>query len=165
MFLTEKDYSQVIRFVPVTTIDLCVINKKKILLGRRNNPPAKDYFFVPGGRIYKNETLDKAFDRIIKDELGSKTNKFVNKKFLGTYQHFYKDNFLGTEEFDSHYIVLAFIVLFEEFIFEDDEKINQHSEFVWFNKKVDKSNKIENKIHPYVKDYLKHPSLISFMQH
>ena len=90
MFLEEKIYANILKSVPVVTIDLCVIHKNKILLGKRNNPPAKNYFFVPGGRIFKNETLDQAFDRIIEFELGSKVGNFLSKQFLGTYEHFYK---------------------------------------------------------------------------
>ena len=41
------------------TIDLCITNNEKILLGKRNNPPAKNFYFVPGGRI-RNQNLLKS---------------------------------------------------------------------------------------------------------
>ncbi len=50
----------VVENTPLFAIDLVVINsKQQILLGKRVNAPAKDYWFVPrGGRVYKNETLE-----------------------------------------------------------------------------------------------------------
>ena len=32
--------------------------KSEILMGIRSNNPAKDFFFVPGGRILKNENIE-----------------------------------------------------------------------------------------------------------
>ena len=36
MFLEEKIYANILKSVPVVTIDLCVIHKNKILLGKEN---------------------------------------------------------------------------------------------------------------------------------
>ena len=40
----------------------------------------------------------------------------ILKNLIGIYQHFYEDNFLGNKEFDSHYIVLAFKLVFDEIV-------------------------------------------------
>ena len=48
---------------------------RKILLGKRKNPPAKNFFFVPGGRIFKSELKKHAFKRILKNELGFSLGK------------------------------------------------------------------------------------------
>ena len=60
MFLNKSDFSNVIKNTPMISIDLCVIKNKSILLGERINPPAKKFYFVPGGRIFKNESLKDA---------------------------------------------------------------------------------------------------------
>lgn len=44
--------------------------KNQILLGQRKNAPAKDDWFVPGGRVLKNEPLEQDFKRVSKNELG-----------------------------------------------------------------------------------------------
>ena len=57
-FLNKQAFTEVIDRTPLVSIDLVVENEKgEILFGLRKNRPAKDYWFVPGGRILKNETL------------------------------------------------------------------------------------------------------------
>ena len=60
MFLTDKEFENVIKKTPMIAIDLCITDENKILLGKRINPPAKNYYFVPGGRIRKSETIKNA---------------------------------------------------------------------------------------------------------
>ena len=45
--------------------------------------------------------------RILKQELGYKLISENRKTFLGVYEHFYDDNFLGNQDFKTHYIILA----------------------------------------------------------
>ena len=52
------------------SICLCLVCNRQILLGMRNNEPLEGCWFSPGGRIYKNESWQKALLRIIKGELG-----------------------------------------------------------------------------------------------
>lgn len=157
MFLSEKDFSSLVTLGPIISIDLCVIQKNNILLGKRTNPPAKDSLFVPGGRIFKNETIQSAIERIIKNELGLNLNQIKEKSFLGVFQHFYEDNFLGNKQFNSHYIVLAYTLLLDKYQPRIKE---QHSEYIWFNgKNYDEKFFIEN-VHPYSRDYINN-SIIS----
>ncbi len=68
-------------------------SEDKILLGKRVNKPACDYFFTLGGRLFKNETLNEAKKRVLKDEIGLNIEDF-NPKFIGVFEHFYKDSFV-----------------------------------------------------------------------
>lgn len=44
--------------MPLVSIDLMIKNAQdQMLWGRRNNRPAQGYWFVPSGRICKNEGL------------------------------------------------------------------------------------------------------------
>ena len=66
-FLDKDTFSTVIENAPLISIDLVVKNSEdKILLGQRVNKPAKNSWFVPGGRIYKDESIEQAFQRITK---------------------------------------------------------------------------------------------------
>ena len=69
-YLSDSDINTVIRLAPLVSIDLIIRDAAdRILLGLRNNEPAKGYFFVPGGIILKDETLADAFTRIMQKEI------------------------------------------------------------------------------------------------
>ena len=131
------------------------MSSEGILLGKRKNAPAKDSYFVPGGRIRKNETLDSALNRIIKEETNISENlNFSNQNLLGVYEHFYEDNFFGNKEYNTHYIVLAYLIKVIEVEIKDKIiSTDQHSEFLWYRK----NSKINNKeIHQNTRDYFDH---------
>ena len=66
-FLSQEVFTTVIDSTPLISIDLVVENEHgELLFGLRNNRPARGFWFVPGGRILKNETLDAAFERLTK---------------------------------------------------------------------------------------------------
>lgn len=105
--LPDEVFAQVIEHAPLIAIDLLVEDKEqRVLLGWRKNPPAQSSWFVPGGRIQKNETLDQAFARITRAELGQAFD-LEQSVFTGVYQHFYPDNFRGDTRMGTHYIALA----------------------------------------------------------
>ncbi len=133
MFLSDKEFENAIKNTPMIAIDLCITDKNNILLGKRVNPPAKNYYFVPGGRIRKSETIDSALKRIIFAETG----RIIKNKdliyLLGIYEHFYEDNFKGNSNFDSHYVVLAYNLPLEALSDIDKNfKDVQHEENKWF---------------------------------
>ena len=107
MFLSQEDFATVVRSTPLISIDLIVENERgEFLLGQRTNRPAQGYWFVPGGRVQKDETLENAFARLTQAELGLRLPMTAGQ-FYGVWQHFYDDNFSG-EDFSTHYIVLGF---------------------------------------------------------
>ena len=69
--LPRADWLQVVRHAPLVSIDLILRDAQgRVLLGLRENEPARGLWFVPGGVIRKDETLDAAFSRIARNELG-----------------------------------------------------------------------------------------------
>ena len=107
MFLSQEDFATVVRSTPLISIDLIVENERgEFLLGKRTNRPAQGFWFVPGGRVQKDETLSDAFERLTLAELGLQLPMAAGQ-FYGVWQHFYDDNFSGTG-FTTHYIVLGF---------------------------------------------------------
>tara|TARA_R110001583_G_scaffold131478_1_gene283246 strand:- start:18557 stop:19081 length:525 start_codon:yes stop_codon:yes gene_type:complete len=128
MKLSSRDFKKIIESTPLVSIDLVVRNNQgSVLLGKRTNRPAQNNWFVPGGRILKNETIESAFKRLIKEELGFSS---ANTKFLGLYQHFYDDNF-SEDDFSTHYIVLAYEITFEGELAL--LPLEQHSKYKWFS--------------------------------
>jgi colanic acid biosynthesis protein WcaH len=101
MFLTPEDFATVVRSTPLISLDLIVENAEgEFLLGKRNNRPAQGYWFVPGGRVQKDELLADAFMRLTEAELGLRLPLSAGQ-FYGVWQHFYDDNFSGPD-FSTH---------------------------------------------------------------
>jgi colanic acid biosynthesis protein WcaH len=119
----------VVRLTPLVAIDLIVRSaERRILLGRRKHEPAQGCFFVPGGRITKNETLAAAFRRISQAELG--VEKGIEEgRFLGVYEHFYRTNHLELPGFGTHYVVLAYEVV--TVVADAALPREQHGEYAW----------------------------------
>ncbi|MBF4436458.1 NUDIX domain-containing protein, partial [Vibrio anguillarum] len=70
--LPINTFKTIIENTPLVSIDLVVYNQKnEALLGKRNNRPAQGYWFVPGGRILKDESIAVAFRRLTLNELGA----------------------------------------------------------------------------------------------
>ena len=121
---------EIIKATPLVSIDLIIRNPSgKVLLGKRVNRPAKDYWFVPGGRIIKNETIVHALKRISLTEMGQDLSTEAHS-LLGAYDHIYEDNFLNVDGINTHYVVLAFSILLQQEI--DVKADEQHSDLQWW---------------------------------
>jgi colanic acid biosynthesis protein WcaH len=128
--LPNPEFLELIKNGPLISIDLIIKNKRgEALVGYRNNSPARNMWFVPGGRIYKNQRLDAEFERITATELG-KTYKRSEARFYRIAEHFYPgENVFDAPGVDTHYIVLAYTLdNFEEEFAPAD---NQHTLFRW----------------------------------
>jgi colanic acid biosynthesis protein WcaH len=128
-FLTDPEFACVVRSAPLVSIDLILRSPDgKILVGRRENEPAKGTYFVPGGIVRKDETLDHAFERILWSETGLRQARSM-ARFLGVYEHFYTTNRYGDPSYGTHYVVLGYELRPRES--DEVRRDNQHSEFRW----------------------------------
>ena len=59
MSLTETEFLSVLKYTPLISIDLCLIYNNEILLLKRNNDPAKGFFFTPVLEFIKINQLIK----------------------------------------------------------------------------------------------------------
>lgn len=141
-------FKTLVDIAPLISIDFIVRNNEdKILLGKRVNKPAKDYFFTLGGRVFKNETINEAKKRLLKDEIGLNIEDF-NPKFIGVFEHFYKDSFVN-DNISTHYVNLAYEI---EVSYIQDLQKAQHNIYVWLSKDEIMNSK---EVYKYVKDYFK----------
>lgn len=128
--LDEETFKTVVAFTPLVSIDLIIRNKQeKILLGLRANRPAQGFWFVPGGRIGKDETFEQAFLRLTKIELGFSL-PLAMASFIGPYQHLYRDNFSGSD-FSTHYVVLGYQLNLD--IDLQSLPVEQHQLYQWWD--------------------------------
>ena len=128
--MDDEQFLKIIRLTPLVAVDLIIKNQVgEVLLGKRINRPAQGYWFVPGGRIRKNETIESAISRISLCELGIEL--FKNEMhLLGGFDHIYDDNYLAEAGVNTHYVVLAFTtVLANGLEMKPDE---QHVEIKWW---------------------------------
>ncbi|MCW8883650.1 MAG: GDP-mannose mannosyl hydrolase [Motiliproteus sp.] len=147
----DKDvFLNIIDATPLVSIDLILEDSTGcVLLGTRSNRPAQGFWFVPGGRIRKGETLAAAFERISSTELGYALN-IADAELLGAYDHMYPDNFHGTEGIETHYVALGYRVRVPEgFQFIGDD---QHTAMRWWDKQTLLS---ANDVHQNTKAYIR----------
>lgn len=106
MYMDRDTFLTVAAATPFVSIDLIVRNEHgQVLLGYRRNRPARDSWFVPGGRIRKNERTQDALARIARNELGIDA---TGGRLLGVFDHIYDDNFYGAPDIGTHYVVCAY---------------------------------------------------------
>ncbi|SMG44242.1 GDP-mannose mannosyl hydrolase [Paraburkholderia susongensis] len=128
--LTQIDFLDVVRLTPLVSIDLIACDAAgRILVGHRRNRPARDTWFVPGGRIHKDETLDAAFTRIAEAELGIASLARSAARFEGVFEHHYSDNFAAEPGVSTHYIVLAYALTLTGTA--PVGRPEQHSHYLW----------------------------------
>jgi colanic acid biosynthesis protein WcaH len=130
-YLPHDRLLDVVRLTPLVSVDLICRNARgEVLLGWRSNRPAQGSWFVPGGRILKDERVAEAIRRIAAAELGLSAHEVAQARALGVFQHLYPDNFAGIEGVSTHYVVLAY-----EIGIDDGARLaidNQHRELRWF---------------------------------
>ena len=143
--LDNQTFKTVINSTPLISIDFLVKKDNKILLGKRINKPAQNYLFSIGGRVYKNETINKAMIRIAKNELNIELN--ITPRFIGVFEHFYDDSIY--QDVSTHYVNLAYEIEIEETL---NLPTKQHKEYQWLTIKELLESK---RVHKYVKDYFK----------
>ncbi|EHY0935666.1 GDP-mannose mannosyl hydrolase [Vibrio cholerae] len=145
--LDELTFKTVVASTPLVSMDLIIRNKRdQVLLGLRTNRPAQGFWFVPGGRICKDETFEQAFIRLTEVELGQPT-ALSQARFLGPYQHLYDDNFSGTQ-FSTHYVVLGYQIDCD--IELDTLPAEQHQHYRWWDVEELLSSEL---VHPNTKAY------------
>ncbi len=146
--LSHDLFKQVLANAPLVSIDFIVRRKERVLLGRRVNPPAKGYWFVPGGRIFKNELIEEAIQRLSIAELGI-TLDADHFDFQGVYQHLYLDSIFGND-ISTHYVVLAYKLSLDRLDSLEELPTLQHSRYGFFT--VDELLTDET-VHTYTKNY------------
>lgn len=130
MLLDNLTFKIVTQSTPLISFDIILKLNGSYLLGLRNNRPARGYWFVPGGRIFKDESLNSAFIRVTRQETGT-GYELKDATPLGVYEHFYQDNFFD-ESYSTHYVVLGYLLN----IISVPEQLpySQHVEYKWFTK-------------------------------
>lgn len=136
----DEEWKIIVKNIPIVSVDLLVRVDDGLVLGKRQNEPARGEWFVPGGTVFKKERLRDAAHRVARDELGA---EITIDRCLGSYEHFY-----DTADVDGvdgkHYLATAFVVHPDDEAIEPDD---QHSDIRAFSPPFPE-------FHPYVDRYL-----------
>jgi ADP-ribose pyrophosphatase YjhB (NUDIX family) len=79
--LSEKQWNNMVRWMPIPCVDVIVQKCGQILVGFRAIIPYKNVWALPGGRILKNENPEDAVRRNL-TEIGISAN---TKRFVGAF--------------------------------------------------------------------------------
>jgi len=140
--LKMEEFTSLIETAPLVSIDLIIRGEDGYLLGMRSNQPAKGNWFVPAGRIFKNETISHAIKRISTKEVGVEVN-IKDLGFYGIFEHFYDNSFVSSKV-STHYVVLACGLLLE--IDKKMLPLDEHDKYRYFNKEEISNNNDTQKI-------------------
>ena len=100
---SNKEFIKIYEQVPRFCVDLLVQTKDGILLTKRDIPPCKGYWHFPGGTVYLKETLNKAVQRVAKEELNLDVEVIKDIGWM-EFVHNYKQKGQG------HMVSIAFLV-------------------------------------------------------
>ena len=141
--LSADEYSVVHATTPVVSVDLVVFNGEgKVLLGKRRNEPARGAWYVPRGRMWKDETVAEASRRISRGELGV---EMQISRLLGAYHQVYTDTQRG-----RHFITFAATLTPSAAQIAAINHDDQHEELKWWAT----SELLESPdVHLYTKSY------------
>ena len=128
MRIETELFDKIKKSMPIPCVDLLVAYKNSLLLMLRNNEPAKDLWFTPGGRIYRNEKLIDTVKRVLPKETGLQPTKITQ---VSTMSHIWPE---------AHTVTTYFRVEVDS----DKVKLDpQHSDYKWIDK-------MEEDLHPYI---------------
>ena len=136
-------YRQILENMPISCVDIVIFHKGKVLLVYRKEEPAKGKWWVPGGRIHKNEKLNDAVTRKVKEE----TNlDVIIEKQIGGYEYM-SDKGIYDLKTGTHAVTVNYLVTPLE---GQEIKVDEtSSDYRWIDK-------IEESLDPYIKKILKY---------
>lgn len=105
-FLPAELYGQLVRNTVVVCVDCLIVkyneytNRHECLLVERADEPAKNLWWLPGGRLFKGETFFDGALRKVKEETGLTNDNDCIKpiQILGFYNTFFSRSSWDTEE-------------------------------------------------------------------
>jgi len=137
LWIEEKIYRKILESMPIPTVDAITVHDGKFLLLKRNNPPVKGEWWLPGGRIRKGEELEEAVKREVLEETGLEC-KIIRQ--IGVINQIFPE---------CHTISIYYLVESESL----DVKLNEeHSDYKWVEKLPENS-------HPYLRTMIKNAGL------
>lgn len=113
-YIEEELYSKFVELMPITCVDVLIHDDDgHILLVKRNQDPAKDEWWIVGGRLLKEETMLEAAVRKAKEEVMLDVEV---EKFIGVYDKFFNTSIQGHP---THTVCIVFLARAENLLLTD----------------------------------------------
>lgn len=132
-------YTKIHELMPIACLDLVIMRNGKILLVKRDRDPAKDQYWLPGGRILRGESFVEAAKRIAKGEVGLSISKLTN---IGIGNLVFKEDPFG-HGCGTHTVSFIYKCVAGK---ETPSLDNNHIDYKWWDGK-------SGKYHSYVKTF------------
>jgi colanic acid biosynthesis protein WcaH len=137
--LPLEQYKEFHRLMPILCVDVVLVHGNSFLLLKRKNAPACGEWWLPGGRVLRDELLADAAKRKIREETGLESKE---PEMLGADETLFPDGPFG---WSTHTVN----IVFRADAVKGEAKVdNQSEEFQWFEK-------IDESWPEYVKKFLK----------
>lgn len=144
-FIPQDLYKKIISLIPICCVDLVIKKGNSFLLVKRLENPAKNKWWVPGGRILFNETIIGAVKRKLKEEVGIHIKDSLRVESLGVKEIGFKKGKYHQPVYSIVHIFLVELLKREEINIKMDATM---SSYKWFNA-------IQSNFDPYIKKCLK----------
>jgi colanic acid biosynthesis protein WcaH len=134
--IPEDLYKQILQCLPIPCVDIAIIALGAVLLVKRKDFPAKDQWWLPGGRVLKGEMMKETALRKAREEVGLECHA---GPIIYTAETIFPDGPFGVA---IHSINSCF------FLYPKDAEAlprldDHHREFRWVNT-------VPSGLHPYV---------------
>ena len=132
-FIPDALYTQIVKCLPIVSVEGLIVIDGVLLFLRRNNEPVKGLWWFCGGRIRKGESLEAALRREVKEETGL---EIVDCELINVYSRVFPQR---------HDIAIVYLCRCKK------AKItlnNEHSEFALFRS-------APAGLHPYMLEVMK----------
>ena len=127
-FINNKLYQKIHNYLPIVCVDIVIkVPDNGFLMVKRKENPAKDKWWLVGGRVFKNESLESAARRKVKDENGLVVEKV--EKIVTGYELIFKEDPFGHGN-GTHAICTCFSVFINDLSILKLDKY--HSDFKIF---------------------------------
>lgn len=132
-------FTKIHKLMPIPCLDLVIVRNGKILLIKRDREPAKGQYWLPGGRIFRGESLVDTAKRIAKNEVGLSVSKLEH---IGIGNLLFKEDPFG-HGCGTH--TVSFI--YKCHATKGTPSLDKlHTDYIWWDGK-------SGKYHPYVKRF------------
>jgi ADP-ribose pyrophosphatase YjhB (NUDIX family) len=127
-FIHLTIYDQIIKLMPIPSVEAVIVIDGSLLFLRRKNDPAMGQWWFPGGRIHREESFEETLHREVKEETGLEIESY---RFIKAYSRVFPER---------HDITIVYLCKCKESKIEID---SEHSEYKLFKK-------VPEGLHPYL---------------